>query len=325
MRNLKFKIFFVFSLLYLFSPTKVEAQSLGLSIYPPLLEVMIKPGKSITQVYKLTNEGETDLLMTSKIVPFEPADELGNIVIRDTGNEIRNYFSFQNADLALGQNFTLKAGSQQQIVLRIDIPQQAKEDDYYLTLLFETNPQENLSLQPGGISSAQAKIGANILLTVSETGEPPRKAEITEFKIKNSLFKIGSWQFLDSFTNPVFVLRLKNSGRSLFKPMGTITTTGWLGQKYFSDLLPENVLIKSIRQVQCDQIKPKFLFGPYQAKANFGLDKISEDYQQTLHFFAFPFSLTAGLLFLILIFYLIKKYSRPKDILTTLSKNYQMK
>lgn len=328
MKKIKLKILFafsVFSLLYLLFPNKIEAQSLGLSIYPPLLEVMIKPGKTITQVYQLNNQGESDLVMTSKILVFEPTDELGNVRIKtDSPLVMNDWFSFQNTDLNLGDNFVLKVGQEQQVVLKIKVPENALEDDYYLTLLFESLPE--LTLNQGNTQN-KIQIGANLLLTVSETGEPPRKAEIAEFKIKNAWFQLGSWQFIDSFFNPLLLLRIKNIGRSLFKPMGTITVSGWTGGKYLLELLPENILTNSTRQSQCfstDQNQPfpcrfetnwknKFLIGHYQAKVAFGLDKINEDYQQTLHFFAFPFILLSLLLFSILIFGLIKKYSRFKD------------
>ena len=330
MKKIKLKIFFVFfifSLLYLLFPNKIEAQSLGLSLYPPLLEVMIKPGKTITQVYQLNNQGENDLVITSKILVFEPADELGNVRIKtDASLAMSDWFSFQNTDLNLGDNFVLKIGQEQQVVLKIKVPENALEDDYYLTLLFESLPE--LTLNQGNTQN-KIQIGANLLLTISTTGEPPRKAEIAEFKIKNAWFKIGSWQFIDSFINPLIILRVKNIGRSLFKPMGTINVSGWTGGKYLLELLPENILTNSLRQSQCfstDQNQPfpcqletnwknKFLIGPYQVKVTFGLDKISEDYQQTLHFFAFPFTLIVTLLFIILVFYLIKKYSRFKDTL----------
>jgi len=304
---------------------QVKAQSLSLSIYPPLLEVMIKPGKTITQAYQLANQSDSNLVMTSKILAFEPADEFGNIQLKsDSPSPISDWFSFQNSDLNLGDNFVLKSGQKQQIVLKIKVPENALEDDYYLTLLFESRPELNLNQSN---SQNKIQIGTNLLVTVSETGEPPRKAEITEFRIENAWFKLGSWQFIDSFVNPLFVLRIKNIGRSLFKPMGTLSVSGWTGGKYFLDFLPENILTKSVRQIQCFSVdknqpsscqlkvnwKNKFLIGSYQAQVSFGLDKISEDYQQTIHFFAFPFTLIGLSLFTILVFYLIKRHYGLKD------------
>ncbi len=98
----------------------VTAQGISLGIWPPLLEVMIQPGKSITQVYKLSNQGETDLLMTSKIASFAPADEQGSIRLLPWANS-GILISFQNANLALGEKFLLPAGQTQEIVLKIAV------------------------------------------------------------------------------------------------------------------------------------------------------------------------------------------------------------
>jgi hypothetical protein len=310
---MKLKIFsliisFLFIIDFGLPATLVQAQTISLDLYPPLLEVTLKPGKSITQVYKITNNSEQDFIMKSQIVPFEPADELGNIQLNSNNQSpAREWFSFQNADLQLGQSFLLKSGQPQQVVLAVKTPTNAKEDDYYLTLLFETQPSglnEGLSE-----ARAQAKIGANILLTVSETGEPPRRAEIAEFKIQKTKFKI-----IDSFAQPQFVLKIKNIGRSLFKPMGTITTTGWLGQKYFLNLLPENILVKSTRQMACESnsegktclLPSKFLFGPYETKVEFGLDKVSADYSTKITFIALPLKLIFVVLLLIILIMIIK-------------------
>ncbi len=207
-------------LLFFTKPHCVRAQSISLSIYPPLLEVMMQPGKSITQVYKISNDGDTDLVLDSVVVPFRVADEYGNVALGDSqsqgdpakqaleNSQFLSWFYFQNADLSLWQKFVLKAGKTQGIVLKIKVPENALEDDYYVTFLFQTIPQEvtgqNFDAQ------TQAKIGGNILLTVSKTGEPPKKAEIAEFSLANPLLQIGRLFFIDSFDSPVCTLRLAN-------------------------------------------------------------------------------------------------------------------
>jgi len=302
-------------------PSGARAQALSLGIYPPLLEITIQPGKSITQVYKLSNGGETDLAMTSLIVPFEPSDEFGNIKLlsesgsvsfRSNSVPFRNWFSFQNADLALGQKFILKSGKTQEIVLKIGIPKNALEDDYYSTLIFETTAPAEALGGGGSTAQAQAKIGANILLTVSQTGEPLKKAEIIEFRLRRQGYSFTG--LIDSFDKAEFLLRVKNTGKAFFKPQGSITTTGWFGQKYILDLLPENVLVNSIRQIQCqmdDRVTPcqlpaKFLLGPYRAKMEFGLDKVSDDYTAETIFWAIPAKLIIALLTTIFILSIIK-------------------
>lgn len=334
---------------------EAKAQGLSLGIWPPLLEVMIQPGKSITQVYKIINNGETDLVLTSKIVPFEPADELGNIILSsevspaagDRNSSPANltelfpsevgwpgWFSFQNADLALGEKFLLPAGKEQQIVLKIKIPPQATEKDYYLTLLFETAQIPGMYLgqnQSGG--QVEAKIGGNILLTVSQTGQPKKQAEVKDFRISNTRYATRNTYILDSFVRPQFLVRLKNNGRAFFKPNGTITTTGWFGQKWALDLLPENVLAGSIRQITCQKSAPatapgeettqtlpsscqlpaKFLLGKYTARLEFGLDENSGEYQSELVFWAVPLKLLLGIgVCLTLLVIIFQKFSLKK-------------
>lgn len=315
----------IFCVLIVMAPA-VRGQTLSLGVYPPLLEVMIQPGKSITQVYKLTNGGETDLAFTSLIVPFESADEFGNIKLLSESGSVnfrsqsvpfRGWFSFQNADLDLGQKFILKTNQEQEIVLKIQIPENALQEDYYATMLFETLP--GVFIGGASASQAQAKIGSNILLTVSKEGRPFKKAEIVEFGLLSSIFNLP---IIDSFDKPQFVLRIKNTGKAYFKPIGTISVSGWMGQKYLLDLLPENVLVDSVRALKCAnpdfsksgsleefgpcRLESKFLLGRYQAGVEFGLDKTNVEYSADTTFFAFPFKLILGVTIAIILTRLIK-------------------
>lgn len=300
-------ILLIFSFIFFaLSLNRVHAQDISLGIWPPLLEVMIQPDKGITQAYKLYNAGETDLAIVSSLTSFAPADEVGNIELKDYPPP--SWFSFQNADLKLGQKFLLPAGKNQEVVLKIKIPPAALEQDYYATLLFETIPGVIINQNS---SQAQAKIGANILLTVSQDGNPAKKAFIEEFSV-------SLMQLIDSFTQPEFILRIKNTGKSYFKPQGKIKVTGWFGQEYELKLLPENILTNSVRQVQCqdeEKIGPcrlsanrrtKFMLGLYQAKVEFGLDDSPPAYFAQTRFFALPIKLLLGLLTILVILFIIK-------------------
>lgn len=316
MRRLKIFLFTVFVFLFLFTKL-VKAQSLGLSIYPPLLEVTIMPGKTITQVYKLSNPGEIDLMMTSSIVSFEPSDEIGGIkFVTDTEQLKPISFSFLNADLKLGQTFPLPTGSTQEIVLIIKVPETAPEKDYYATLLFQTAPMKGYGALSA--SQTQTKIGANLLITVSRTGEPIKKAKIEEFALQRTILCRSSFCFIDSFTQPEFFVKIKNAGHSYFKPLGEIFLQGWFKQEETLDLLPQNILSGFSREIQCQiddrvtpcQVKSKFLIGPFRAKLEFGLDDFSEEYHQEIRFIALPIKLVLALFALTIILWLIKSKLR---------------
>jgi len=305
----KIKYLLIAFILLVFFPQTVRAQSLGLGIYPPLLEVTIMPGKTLTQVYHLTNSGEVNLTMTSAIVAFEPSDETGGVKIIENTEKLQPLqFGFLNADLRLGQTFSLPTGKTQEVVLIIKVPETAPEKDYYAILLFQTSPLANLGGQSA--SQTQTKIGSPLLISVSRTGEPFRKASIEEFSLKNC----AKLCIIDSFSPPQWLVRIKNSGHSFFKPLGKITLQGWLNQTETLDLLPQNILSDSTREIQCqkeDQVvscqsQSKFLIGPFKAKLEFGLDDFSNDYQKEIQFIALPFKLGFGLLILVIILGLIK-------------------
>src|SRR3989339_385690 len=62
-------------LLLTFAP-KVSAQQVSLGISPPLLEVLIKPGKSIMVAYNLENSGDP-VHINVKMASFETKDNFG--------------------------------------------------------------------------------------------------------------------------------------------------------------------------------------------------------------------------------------------------------
>jgi len=276
---------------------------------------MIMPGKSITQVFRVENSGD-EMMLNTQILPFKPKDEFGNISLGGaTSKEVappQGWFSFENADISLGKPFVIKSGESRQIILKIKIPENAREDDYYFTLLIQGEPKRKIN---GPTTLEAGVIGANILLTVSRTDKPVKKGEIVEFKIANLKFKI-----LDSFDKPEFLLRVKNTGRTFWKPFGKIKIEGLLGQKWEEELLPENVLADSIRQIRMATTSASptshlalptslFLIGPYRAKAEFNLeeDKSGETLSSSLSFLALPVKLVLGILIGILILLTVLK------------------
>ncbi len=235
---------------FLFRVPSVYSQSIGLSIRPVILEVMIKPGKSITQAYQVANNSNRDLYVTPKIVPFTPRDVYGNISLRTTNYEppAASFFSLQNSGLNLNQTFKLPAGKSQQLVLKLDVPQNNPEKDYYYTFLIEQTNRGEFINQTGG--QHRIKIGSNILMIVSETGEPQTDFQIAEFKAEP--------KFADLFDKVKFRLLIQNTGSAFFKPQGRIEIYNTLFNKKVGELnlLPENILVDSARKIRCKKEQP---------------------------------------------------------------------
>lgn len=318
-------IVFLFLSFLSFISSLVLAQSFSLGIMPPLLEVMIKPGKTITQVYHLSNQGANSQVYAN-FVAFKPSDELGNIELRlqdyqaDSEDKPKwlNWFSFQNADLDLPGGFLLKSGQTQQLVLKIRVPLEAEEKDYYGALVFQVKPGKGMMTSG---PQASGIISSNVLLTVSKTGLPPKDGQIIEFSVKKifSFFDL-SLAIFDSFDTIPFTLRIANTGRTFFKPQGSVKIINFWGKEdEFLSLLPQNVLAHSQRKlflkgneeslVKEITWQPRgFKIGRYQAKASLLLSDSDKKLEAQTSFFIFPWKASLGFIIAYILLNTIKKF-----------------
>jgi len=310
-------------IMYLLAATPALAQTLSLSIWPPLLEVIIQPGRTITQAYQITNNSDHELSITPNIFPFEPVGEEGQIKINKfDSNEIKSkiknqkskldFFSFESGE-RFNQSFLLPVGQTKQLVLKISIPKETPEKDYYYTLLFSTASQD---LTKGGQSetSSVTQIGTNILLTISRTGKPLLLGRILEFR---------SPTIIDSFSSVNFTVRLENWGKTFWKPFGQIKIKGILKQKGEVKLLEQNILANSSRQLTVPSFKPALPIGPFKAFLEFSLNESppgggpadsAAGQEQKLSsettFWYLPYKLTGLILGLFMLYFLLRKISR---------------
>lgn len=307
--------------LVFFTAKKIYAQKLTLSISPPLTELTIKPGKSVLIAYKLTNYNDPVVVKTY-LRSFVPADNFGNVKIENNAlGPIR--FQLDNSELSLNQPFFLKTNDSQQLLLRIRVPEGAPEGDYYYTFFAETNPQP---ASAGSITGrAQALIGANLLITVTQTGSVDIKSGIALFDTLDGLSIKEKIKIYDSSQIIPVVLIVKNMGKNLIKPQGTIELIGRLGGKTSYQILPQNILSQSQRQLiatpsaNINYKKPTslilsgFFIGNYQltTKINFG-EGTPTLYAKT-SFFAFPFKLLAGLITILIVVFFIIRYLSKKE------------
>jgi hypothetical protein len=307
------------SFAYLLS-TPARAQSFSLAISPPLLELMIMPGKSYLQPYTVTNTG-TKITITPSITTFSPKDENGRIKLNsprlqlpsataDGGQAIS--FQFDNPNIKINDPFEIDANETKNLNLRITIPTDAEEKDYYLTLLLSSQP--NISRIESG-SQQTGVIGANLLITVSKDGKPLKSAEISEFRLSNSLFSVFSFQFSDSFDQPQYKIRIKNTGRTYWKPVGFITTTGTLNQKWTNDLQSDNILANSIREISLatPSAQPNFLIGAYKTTLSFQPDEENEKILKSFTFIALPIKLILGIVIAMILLRTISLYIRRRS------------
>jgi len=224
------------------------AQQISLSISPPLLDVLIKPGKSILVAYRVENFGDP-IIVGSKVLPFIPKDNNGNIQIKDEF-EGPIQFSLDNANLKLGDSFFLKTHDSQQLLLRINVPEDVYDGDYYYSLLAQTQPPP--TIEGSSSSRAQATIGSNILVTVSGSGKVDVNGKVALFDVlphwKLDIFG-RTLKLFDSNDKIPVVMIVENKGANRILPQGEIVMKGNFGETAHYDILSQNILAQSQRQL----------------------------------------------------------------------------
>lgn len=290
----------LFATIFFFFKGDLYAQNaISLSITPPILEVMIKPGKEIRQVYSVENLGG-DTVLTPKVVYFTPSDENGNINL--TENSAPEWIMYDK------NPFAIKNQQKVDFSVVISPTENTLETDHFLTLVFETNIPTDILRQNSSFYRTQ--IGSNIILTISKDGNPKKSAEITTF---------AAPKLIDSLGNINYSIVLQNNGNSFWKPTGKIIVTG-TNVNTNLNLAPLNILSGYSRKIPCInneelidcKISKKPLFGIYKANLEFRMDEDAEVKNQEITTFAFPFSITLIVIFLFLLISNLKKYLTTK-------------
>jgi hypothetical protein len=295
---LSFLSFLILNTCLLALPQASYAQTLSLSLWPPLLEIMIQPGRTTRQAYKLTNNSDRPLKVIPQIYSFSPQGENGQTKINYQTEE-PGFFSLEN-NLKIGEPFTIEVGETTEIVLKIKIPANSTEADYYYTLLFSTQTESEIGQTQ---TTATTQIGSHILLTISKTGELPLLARIIDFSAP---------PIVDSFSPVEFTLHLENWGKAFWKPFGKITLKGLLNQREEIKLLEQNILSKSSRKLSLPPIKPKLPLGPFKARLEFSPNENGQILSSEITFWYLPYKVLGGLLALLLFGWLLKKYVTRK-------------
>lgn len=281
----------------LFHSPLAFAQSLSLSVSPPILEVFIKPGKSVTQVYKITNNGEPTII-TPKIV------QLTLDGIKDDSFTAENWISLLNTDVALNHPFLLASKETKQLILRVNPPADTREQDYYRALVFSTTPN------PAG-NSTQSLITENLatplLITVTASGLIPKGAQLRRFDLP---------KYIDSFSPLVLDIEVQNTGKMYFRPNGKITLTGIVGKGSYK-INPMAILAGEKKKIFAidallGQGNPQhtltlagFFIGKYEVELDFTLDESTTRITYKKTFYALPFKACLVLSAVIMIIYLL--------------------
>lgn len=253
-----------------------------LRVSPSVVELAMKPGKIVTQAFLLTNHGTIDQQVTVELRDFKSQGIDGLPDIQPDTNF--TYATLINSEIDFNQPFLLSAGESQQLILSIDLPEEAVEKDWYLSLLMRTEPdlsqtvvgeirgQEGINSQgevnnqsemhnqdskftefdqfsfspPETRSQTLTKgaVAAHILLRVTSDNQPQQA-----WKIQLKLPKV-----IDSLQKISLSPVVTNLGNSYGTPQFSLLVTDWRKQVILDQTgLPERILAGGQRRVLAQQ------------------------------------------------------------------------
>ena len=316
--------------------SEVSAQSLSLTVEPPVTEIMIKPGRFVSQKYTLKNQGE-DTLMSVVLSGFNEnglADINSHDMVIDWINPVSAKLSSDitpdtrdlkitspvvSRDLStvlLIDPFLLPKNGRLDLILNISPAKSTKEQDYYMALVFSSNPKFPARENRSQFNQSLAGL---LLVTVTESGLK-KIVEIPEFNLP---------VIHDSFSPLEVDIQVKNSGQTYFRPNGNLVVIGPVGQAKFP-LIPRVHLVGQSRPLLLEGMSENkisgFFLGKYQVRLDFVLDegKIKIIREKTL--FALPWKLATLIISTVLLITLMNKLkSRYKSSDLKHSKKVQTK
>lgn len=302
-------IFFLFILFISCIYKNTYAQTISLSITPPIVELIIKPGKSVLISYSVENRGDPTVLKT-RVIPITTNNIFG-LPVQDSYKKSPINFRLDNSNLSLSDARFTKSKDIFQYLLRISVPNETPEGDYYYS--FQVFSEPNYSLGSQVTPRNQATISSNIIISVTNTGRLEAKGSIIKFGFISKKFPV-----FDSTEYIPVELIIENKGKNVFKPEGEISLTGNFGEKSTYSIVPVNVIAGSARiipatpsvNLNCDNKKNKictrpfslilkgFFVGKYSLKAKVQIANNKEPLIAEKTFYAIPF--TIGFLFAII-------------------------
>jgi len=260
----------------------------SIEISPPSQELDVDPGQTITLKAKVRNKGNIPYTLTTRIEDFTAEGEGGQVSLIEQGP-----WAISSWSTISPSSFTLEPKSEREVQVTVKVPEQKVGGGRYGAMVFTING----SNAPNSASVAQ-EIASLFLLRVS--GPVEENINVLDFHAPS---------FVEFGPVPLS-LRLQNSGNVHVKATGIISIMNVLGKKVEDIVIPPTNVFPDATRVIDASFGQKFLIGPYQAVAIVYYGSENKSITTYTPFFAFPVKIVAGILLLIFIIILIRKYLR---------------
>lgn len=281
--------------------------SITLEVSPPVSYFHAPPGTSQVHTITIQNLSQKTITTKPKIVDFTVVNQGSSVLPLET-------LSFPFIDVANAeQELSIPAGKRAQLNLTIDVPNDAAEKEYPLTILFFTK-EDNMYSNSASNSKINAAVASNLIVLVAKQNTQQKLLKVTQIE-KNTFF--------DSFSPLTFSPLIANESFAAHQITGTVQISNWKKQVIAEfELHPDIVLgngNRIARAINPETQEPmtlrttqRWLLGPLQIKTTLIDQDIPID-TYTVVVYAFPFKAIGALLILTLAgTYVYKKYQSSK-------------
>ncbi len=268
------------------SPSYAQA-NLDLTVSPPISYLHVPQGSSRVHTVVITNNNDQEVIVTPKLLDFKPNGASGQAVIL---NQLTCPYIKLNGNL---KNLTIPAHKKAQLDLYIDVPKDAEDREYPLSIIFLSNslitPNFNQQLRDS-LSQITGGVASNLVILVAKDNKLENQLKIQEIK---------TTKIVDSFSKLNFTPIANNLGISAQLASGSAKILNYNNEVVSEfTIYPDMVLGNSTRNLRAsisagiDQVvkpthfnyKPRFLFGPYKIMVT--LNNSTNEYNTVIY--AFP-------------------------------------
>lgn len=296
----------------LFGYSSALADSLSVTVTPPLVQLTIGPGETWRSALKIVNTNASDITYYSQLMDMEASDESGHgkftPVIRsasstESGTTLASWIEVPSEPVVV------KAGASGQLPFTVRIPEDASPGGHYAAILVGTQPGK----VEGGSGIAVSSYVSSLIF-VKIKGDIVESGRVREFVTSKQLYQEPHAEF---------TLRFENTGNTHLRPAGSIEIYNMWGRErgrveIAQDSTFGNVLPNSVRKFNFSWDGEESLFdiGRYSAQVTLAYGDEGKQSASAVTYFwvvpVVPVAITLGSLItlIILVAWLIRRYIR---------------
>ena len=289
-------IFLTSYLLFFVSSANAQsAATTNMTVAPARQQHTLKPGESVTAIFKLYNNGDSPVVGTLSTANFIVTSADGKPVFLEGKLNLSEKYAAASWIKLPYDRLAIPAHEKIEIQVKITAPKSALPGGHYAAILFEPGVSTTgvAVADKAGQSAVAPRVAGLIYLIIP--GDYEETALITDFSIP----KFSQNGPIDIATS------IKNTSPVHIRPTGTITITNMFGDILTNLPLDEVNIFPDATKNYTNTIPTKWLIGRFRADLTAAYGSTGKVLTRTVYFTVFPVLLAAYILVLLIALVLI--------------------